>query len=273
MKKIWDTIRWFTNKAGDAALDARAGQSAFFMVISFFPALLLVVSLCRAMHIAESELLGDLVRLLPSAAAELILSVIQEATARSESAFVSVSAAAALWAISRSVHAAAQGLRAVYGVEETRHFILVRLVAVVYTGLLLLLIGLALVLLVFWKSIVVYFVPVFPDFQPTAVFILSFRSLAAAVVFTLFFTLMYKVLPNNPLPFFRLFPGGLFSALGWLLFSRLFSFYIENFSNYASLYGSLTAVVLLMLWLYFCMYILFLGGAVNVWLQQRRPQG
>ena len=64
MKKIWDTIRWFTNKAGDAALDARAGQSAFFMVISFFPALLLVVSLCRAMHIAESELLGDLVRLL-----------------------------------------------------------------------------------------------------------------------------------------------------------------------------------------------------------------
>lgn len=270
MKKVFATVGWFFKKTGGDALDAWAGQSAFFIVISFFPALLLVVYLCRAMHIAESELLGELVQLLPAAAAELIFGVIQEATARAEAAFVSLSAVAALWAISRSMYAVAKGLGVVYEVKETRHFLLVRIISFIYTVLFFVLIALALVLLVFWRSIVTWLVPLFPGFQSAAVFILSFRSLAAAVVFSLFFTLMYKVLPNNPMKILQLFPGAVFSALGWLVFSRLFSFYIDNFSNYASLYGSLTAVVLLMLWLYFCMYILFFGGAVNMWLQQRK---
>ena len=270
MKKLLAAARGFLQKAERDMPDVWAGQSAFFMVISFFPALLLLVSLCRALQITDSALLEELVRLLPPAVADLFLSVLREASARAETALVSVSAIAALWAVSRSVHTVARGLRAVYGLQETRHFITVRLVAFAYTLLLFLLIWLALVLLVFWKSIVALCLPAFPGFRAAAGFILSFRFVAAAVVFTLFFTLMYKVLPNNPLSLAALFPGGLFSALGWLLFSRLFSFYIENFSNYASLYGSLTAVVLLMLWLYFCMYILFFGGIVNAWLQNRQ---
>ena len=221
MKKLWGTVEWFLKKAGENALDAWAGQSAFFIVISVFPTLLLVVSISRAMGIAESALLNEVMRLLPAAVAELVFNIFHEAVGRTDLTFASFSAVAAL------------------------------------------------VLLVFWQSIAVWLVPLFPSFQATAVFIFSFRFLGAAVVFALFFLLLYKVLPNHRVRFSSLLPGAVFSSLGWLVFSRLFSFYIENFSNYASLYGSLTAVVLLMLWLYVCMYILFLGGEVNVWLKQK----
>ena len=61
--------------------------------------------------------------------------------------------------------------------------------------------------------------------------------------------------------------GAAFSAAGWVLFSFFFSVFVENFSNYATIYGSLTAIIILMMWLYFCMYILLIGGEVSMWLQ------
>ena len=61
--------------------------------------------------------------------------------------------------------------------------------------------------------------------------------------------------------------GGSLSALAWVLYSFFFSIFVENFGNYSSVYGSLAALVILMLWLYFCMYIMFIGGEVAVWLQ------
>jgi len=66
------------------------------------------------------------------------------------------------------------------------------------------------------------------------------------------------------------FPGAIISAAGWVGFSALYSFYITHFANYSYLYGSLTAIVLLMLWLYFCMNILFFGAEVNVLITSRR---
>ena len=60
-------------------------------------------------------------------------------------------------------------------------------------------------------------------------------------------------------------PGAMIASVGWIAYSVLFAFYIDNFSNYAPLYGSLTAVILLMLWLYSCMYILFLGAEINLY--------
>ena len=58
-------------------------------------------------------------------------------------------------------------------------------------------------------------------------------------------------------------PGAMFSALGWLVFSYVFSLYIDNFANMTYMYGSLTAFIILMLWVYFCIYIFFIGAEIN----------
>lgn len=58
--------------------------------------------------------------------------------------------------------------------------------------------------------------------------------------------------------------GAAFSAVGWMIVSWIFSVYLDIFKGFSSMYGSLTTIVLIMLWLYFCMYILLLGGEVNM---------
>ena len=272
LRKIWHTIEWFMKKINDSDVDAWSGQSAFFIIISFFPFVLLLVSLLRTMHIAESQIMGELTSLLPSAVIDFILNVVNEATSHGETAIVSVSVIAALWAISRSMFAVTKGLCSVYETEETRNYFLTRIISFFYTIAFFVVLAITLLILVFGGTIATFLVHLFPQFKATALLILTFRSIAAAVVLTLMFLLMYKVLPNNPMRLRELLPGALFTSLGWLIFSRLFSFYIDNFSNYSNLYGSLTAIVLLMLWLYFCMYILFLGGTVNMWLRSIREK-
>ena len=77
---------------------------------------------------------------------------------------------------------------------------------------------------------------------------------------------MFMALPNETYRFSQVFPGAVFAAVGWLTFSRLYSFYVENFSGYANVYGSVYAVALSMLWLYCCLSILFYGGVLNQYL-------
>ena len=79
----------------------------------------------------------------------------------------------------------------------------------------------------------------------------------------LVFCLFYTVLPIRRLRFAQNVPGAVLAALGWMVYSVLFSYYVENFSNYANIYGSLTAVVITMLWMYFCMNLIFYGGLFN----------
>ena len=96
-----------------------------------------------------------------------------------------------------------------------------------------------------------------------AVFVISVRTIVGMCLMILFFSLLYSTIPQKKLSFFSVLPGSILSATGWIGFSYLFSFYIDNFSNYSATYGSLTAIVLSMLWLYACMYIVFIGAEIN----------
>jgi membrane protein len=74
---------------------------------------------------------------------------------------------------------------------------------------------------------------------------------------------MYKSLPSRKIKFIDQIPGAVITSAGWVSFSILFSFFVDNFSNYANIYGSLTAIIVLMLWMYICMYIMFIGAELN----------
>ena len=76
--------------------------------------------------------------------------------------------------------------------------------------------------------------------------------------------MIYKFLPNHIVQLRIQLMGAAFSAVGWMIVSWIFSVYLDIFKGFSSMYGSLTTIVLIMLWLYFCMYILLLGGEVNM---------
>ena len=95
---------------------------------------------------------------------------------------------------------------------------------------------------------------------------------AAYALLTLLFWAILCVFPNRRIPLLRALPGAAGASLGWLVFSSLFSVYVQHFGSYSVFYGSLAGIAMAMLWLYVCMSILFYGGVLNCLLFERRSQ-
>jgi membrane protein len=119
-------------------------------------------------------------------------------------------------------------------------------------------------ILVFGNQLFLWIQGKIPVLSELALFIISIRTIVGLCLLTLFFLLLYVVIPNRKTRVFQELPGAFISAVGWMGFSYLFSYYVDNMGNYTNTYGSLTAVVIFMLWFYFCMYILFIGAEINV---------
>ena len=161
------------------------------------------------------------------------------------------------------------GLNAVYGLSESRGWLYTRLISVVYTFLFLLVLLLTLVLHVFGTAVVELLSQSQLPFWRFLTGIIDLRFFLLLFLQTVLFTAMFMVLPNHRYGFSASIPGALLSSIGWLVFSQLFSLYVEQLSNYGNLYGSVYALAISMLWLYFCLSILFYGGALNRYLLSR----
>ena len=243
-----------------------AANAGFFIVLSVFPALLLMLSLLRYTRLEVGDLLELLGSILPEAlwdtAEELIISTYQNASA----SVVGVSAVTALWSASRGIHGLLGGLNAVYGVTESRGYFYARAISLLYTFAFLIVMLLTLGLHVFGSSLIGFLTMIDNPVLIFLVDIIDLRFFLLLILQTLVFTLMFMALPDKPNRFWESLPGGLLASTGWLIFSDLYSIYVENFSGYANVYGSVYAVALSMLWLYCCLSILFYGGVLNQYL-------
>lgn len=103
-------------------------------------------------------------------------------------------------------------------------------------------------------------------------YIIKIRTVMTLAVLTVFWDLVYKYLPNRratqKTTLRKQLPGAVFTAWGWLLISFIFSIYLDIFEGFSDMYGSMTTIVLIMLWLYLCMYVILLGGEVNALLEK-----
>ena len=245
-----------------------AANAGFFIVLAVFPALVLILGLLRYTHLEVGALVGLLEGIIPAALMDTAEDLVVSTYENSNGALVGISALTALWSASRGVHGLLTGLNAIYGVAEDRGFLYTRFVSVLYTFLLLLVLLLSLVLHVFGTTIVAlgWDAPVmrlFPKLVYGRFFLLLF-------VQSLIFALMFTFLPNGRNKFRDSIPGALIASLGWLIFSDAYSIYVERFAGLSNIYGSVYAVALSMLWLYCCLSILFYGGALNQYLEERK---
>ena len=155
-----------------------------------------------------------------------------------------------------------KGMNVICKVERNPNYVLMRLRGAVFALMFAVLIVVTLLLIVFGTSIHELFAVYFPFLAIFTRVILSFRLVVMLALFMLFFALLYMILPNRRASFIEQFPGAIFAAAGWYLFSYGFSIYIE-YSHAFNMYGSLTTLVLLMFWLYFVMYIVLIGMELN----------
>lgn len=248
-----------------ASLDipVHAANACYFIILSVFPALVLLVSLLRYTPLDVIDLVQMLDGVIPAAllpeAEQLILNT-YESTSK---AVIGLSAVTALWSASRGIYGLLTGLNAVYGVSEDRGWLYTRSISVLYTFLFLLVLLLTLVLHVFGTTLL-NMLSASPN--PLLRFltgVVDLRYFLLIFIQTVLFTAMFMVFPNKRNSLGNSLPGALLASIGWLVFSYLYSIYVEYFPSYANIYGSVYAVALIMLWLYFCVLIVFYGGLLN----------
>lgn len=249
-----------------------AANTGYFIILSVFPTLLLLLSLLRYTSLEVETLVEVLGTFLPDALMEAVEELVISTYQNASGAVVGLSAATALWSASRGIYGLLTGLNAVYGVSESRGYLYTRTISVVYMFLFLLVLLLTLALHVFGNAILGFLQSIDDPLVIFLVDIIDLRFFLLLGVQSLIFTLMYMALPNQRNRFWESLPGGVLASLGWLVFSDVFSIYVENFDRYSNVYGSIYAVALGMLWLYCCMSILFFGGALNRWLSEEKEK-
>lgn len=243
-----------------------AANAAYFIILSAFPMVMLLLNILSYTTLSGGALLEILEQVIPEALMPPVSRLLNGMFASSSTTLVSVSALATLWASSRGVYGILVGLNRIYGVQEDRGYIFTRLLSLVYTFLFLLVLLLTLALHVFGQTIMAQIPHTDSRAIQFVMEIISSRFLVLLVIQTAVFTAMFMFLPNRRNKLLTSLPGALLASLGWLLFSDVFSIYVSHFGNYSTIYGSLSAVAIAMLWLYTCMAIVFYGGALNKYL-------
>ncbi len=253
---------WFMNRITEDRIDSSAAHSAFFLITSFLPFLAFLLTLMQRIHFSSGvTMIEAALDLLPDAFSAALREIIPSPI--EASGVLPVAVIAAVWSSSMGMVAIIKGLDHIYEVEQPRNYILLRAMAVVYVVMLAVVLIAAAVLLVFGSTI---YRAIQDRWPLVAALLINFKSLVSFVMLFIFFTLLYTFVPRRRAKFRNNLLGAVFGAGGWVLFSYFFSLFVENFSNF-SIYGSLATLVIMMFWLFFCMYILFLGGEVSMWLE------
>lgn len=262
-RRLLETTQKLYSRFMQDEIGPLGAQLTYYLILSFFPFLIVVLTLISYIQITDEEAMRLLSKLLPYSAYEIIVAMISQAVNGRSETLLSFSMAAGIWAASNGMLALTRGLNKAYGDKETRPFWKTRGIAVLFTLGLALSILLSMVLLVFGRAFGEYIFSLIGFsrlFEPVWDIIRLFLTLS---IMMLVFIFMYRYIPSRRLCFREVFPGSLLSTAGWIIISLAFSFYVNNFSNYSNMYGSIGGIFVLLIWLYLSSVIILTGGELN----------
>ena len=265
---IWMVIGYvktYLDKCKRDNIGAFAAQAAFFIIMSAIPFLMVFTSLLQYTNISQEYVTDLLCRAMPKYIEPILQPILNEVYSRSVG-IISITAIIALWAAGKALQYMTAGLNVLNGIDETRNWFVVRFWSIVYTVVFIFAIIIVLILMVFTEYIQGLLYQAFGVWG-LLVAIVSvrplIRGLVVFAVLTGLFVWLFTQLPNKKVKALSQIPGALLCALIWYVFSIFLSIYV-NFYNGFSIYGSMSTIVLMMFWLYSCMYIMFMCAEVNV---------
>lgn len=250
------------------ALLTHAAALAFYFLLALFPLVLFLLTILgfftESVAKLRTVLLDNLNRVAPNSASALVHTTIDEITQNAGGGKLSLGLVIALWLSSSGMVAIGEALNAMYGVKESRPWWKVRLEAVGLTITLAFLISSALLLILYGGEIGEQVAGYFNQ-GATFTILWTIAQVPVVLVFVLFaFALIYYFSPNlYDQKWYWITPGSVAGVVLWLLVSLLFRIYLRHFDAYSVTYGSLGAVIILMLWFYLSGVAILLGGKIN----------
>ena len=266
-KNIIQLMLGFVRRANGDHVSAYAAQAAYFLIMSFIPFILFLTTLIRYTPLSYNVVRDAITGFVPGNLQTFVLSIVVEVYKRS-TAIVPLSALMALWASGKGMQAITNGLNTIYHVKETRNWLITRIYAVFYTFSLVVALIICLLMLVLGNRIQELAAMYIPFVGKVLGRILGARAELVFAVLFLVFLLLYKVLPNRKATLKSQVPGALIIAVAWSIFSYGFSLYFEIFPGFSNMYGNLTTIIMVMIWLYFCMNLFLYGAEINAYFEK-----
>jgi membrane protein len=256
-------LRMLWHRIDEDDLPGMSAQLAYYFLLSLFPLLIVMFSLLPYLPIHEHDMLGMIRGFAPEEAMQLIEKNVNEIMSHRHGGLLSFGVIGTIWSASNGINAIVKAFNKAYNVKESRSFIVSRGMAILLTFGMILVFIVAIILPVFGREIGVF---LFAQFGYSDEFIRLWNTISvavSAVILFLIFTGLYWIAPNVKLRCRSAFPGAIFATIGWIVSSLCLSFYVGNFSTYTVTYGSIGAIIVLMVWLYISAFIIILGGEIN----------
>lgn len=261
--KIWRLIKEIEVRAEKHHITAYAGQLSYFIILSIFPLLIFLFSLLGQFSLDSERIVRFLINILPQESAVIISNYIQNMVYIEHMELMPVFAIATLFAASRGITALIQALNVAYGVSEKKGFVLRKLVGMFYTFVFVIILIVTTILPMMSRKIFEVIILYFPLTKPFIDIFEQMRWLLIYGFIILGVLWVYKVLPSKKLKMEETIYGSAFAIVAWVTMSYVFSYFVQHFANYSFLYGSLAALITLMIWLYFTAIIIIIGGEIN----------
>lgn len=254
-------LKGFIIRVLNSNMPSIAAQMSYYLMLSFMPAMIFIISIATKLYLPADTILSYLDFIMPTTAFTAVSSAIQEVLSSNVSVFTLL---VSLWFIMLGIRGIIIGLATSYPQSNQRHPVKQFILSFVFSILLVIIIILSLMLIVFG-----HYLGNLIESQLSAASHLIFlgKLLSYIVIFvimTFSFSLLYKFAPNIQLRFKDIFYGAIFSSLGWIIASLFFRFYINHFSRYGLIFGSLGGIFVFLLWLYLTTMIILIGNEINV---------
>ena len=242
-------------------------QLAYYLLLSLFPFLIALLSILTFTPLAQAGVISQIMAIIPEDARVLIEPIIHDIIDSRSTALLSSSLFLAIWSGSTGIKNLMSAMNRAFNVERQRNFILQRLLAVASTVFLVLTIIIALLGQVFGRVIMDFLIAHIGQHYALNVIGSLARIGLPLVTMVLVFALMYRFAPSfgrgQHIGFRYALLGAVVTTLGWTAMSAGFNFYVSNFARFATTYGSLGGVIVLLIWLFITSMIIMVGAEVS----------
>jgi membrane protein len=252
-----------------------AAALAYYLTLAIFPAIILLMTIIPYLPIrhVDQAIMDVMKQALPGEAFNLVKGVVIEVTSRRRGGLLSFGALATLWAASAGMFAIMQQMNITYDVKESRSFVRARGTAILLSIMFGLLVIGAFSLIVLGGNIQDWLGSRLGFPGALLVFFSAFRWLMIVLALLMGFALIYRFAPDVEQKFKFITPGSVLGVMLLILASLGFAVYVKNFADYSATYGSIGAIIVLMLWLYIAGLVILIGSEINALLEHYSPEG
>lgn len=268
----WEFISVIVDKLKEDDVSGLAAQLSYFFLLSLFPLLIFLFTLVAYLPYSQDEILRTVQSFAPAESMALIKTNLNEVM-QGNVKLLSFGIFGTIWSASNGLNAIISAFNRAYDVIETRSYFIARGMSIILTFAMIFVFLVALLLPVFGKQIGFF---LFSEFGFSEEFVMvwnTLRWMISSLVLFIVFIMLYWLAPNKKIKCVSVLPGAIFTTVGWVGVSFIFSIFVDKFGYYNTTYGSLGGIIVLMSWFYFSGLIIIMGGEINALVgRKKRPK-